>query len=481
MIKNQKRFFIIVVSLLVLTGFLVTSLISYFVAKDSISDRLQQEMLPLTSDNIYSEIQRDLLRPLLISSVMANDTFVMDWVRDGEKNPAKMEQYLAKIQQKYQTITAFFVSEKTRRYYHPTGVLKTLSADNPADAWYFNLKKRSDNYDINIDHDTAAPNRLSIFVNYKVYDREGNYIGAIGVGLSMKAVAKLIEEYQQRYGRQIYFVDREGKVMLHSSDYSSTIHLQNKAGLKKLFTRILTTPSASVSYAGKNGNTIYLNSRLVPQFNWFLIVEQVNDPASKRIETALIVNILVSIAISIVVLLIAHLTLRGYQRRLENMATKDKLTGAASRQVFDVLFARAVKVAKRKQYPLSLILVDIDYFKNLNDNYGHHYGDQVLMTFSRIISSQVRDEDTLCRWGGEEFLLLLENCNLQRATEIAESIREAVAAYRFQHGKHSIRITLSAGVAQQHNDEPMAQLIERCDQALYEAKEGGRNQIRQSL
>ncbi|MGL1558165.1 diguanylate cyclase, partial [Vibrio parahaemolyticus] len=77
---------------------LATSLIGYFVAKDSLTERLQQEMLPLTSDNIYSEIQRDLLQPLLISSLMANDVFVFDWVNNGEKDASKMTSYLAQIQ-----------------------------------------------------------------------------------------------------------------------------------------------------------------------------------------------------------------------------------------------------------------------------------------------------------------------------------------------------------------------------------------------
>ena len=82
-------------------GFLATSLIGYFVARSSISQRLQQEMLPLTSDNIYSEIQRDLLHPLVISSLMANDVFVFDWVNEGELEPEKMQILLLKLRSYY--------------------------------------------------------------------------------------------------------------------------------------------------------------------------------------------------------------------------------------------------------------------------------------------------------------------------------------------------------------------------------------------
>lgn len=479
--KSRKRFYTVIISLVVLMGFLATSLIGYFVARDSIAERLQQEMLPLTSDNIYSEIQRDLLQPVLISSLMANDTFVFDWVNAGEKDPAKMQGYLSQIQNKYDTITAFFISENTHLYYHPDGILKQVSEQDPADKWYFKARDMSQDYEINIDHDTADLNRLSIFVNYRVEDKQGHFIGVIGVGLSMKTVLQLIENYQQRYGREIYFVDRQGDVMLQSSHYSNELHLQNKAGLDKLFTRILTSPSASVSFEAKNGNVIYLNSRLVPEFDWFLIVEQINDPTSEQIETALIVNILVSIAISLVVLLLAHLTLRGYQRRLENMATKDKLTGAASRQIFDLLFGRAVKSATRKNTPLSLILMDIDHFKKINDNYGHQSGDEVLKTCARLINAHVRDVDVLCRWGGEEFLLLLENCPLSRAMEIADTARLAIKNHVFHFAGDKLSMTVSAGVAEYQTGESMAEVIARCDRGLYSSKREGRDQVKPAV
>ena len=475
--QNRKRFFTLTISLLVLLGFMATSLIGYFVARDSTNEQLQKQMLPLTSDNIYSEIQRDLLQPLLISSLMANDTFLINWAESGEKDPQPLAEYLAQIQRKYQTITAFFVSEKTRNYYHPNGVIKQVDESDPADAWYFHSRQNSTDYDINIDWDTAAPNRMSIFVNYRVLNQQGELVGVTGVGLSMEKVAQLIENYQRRYGREIYFVDRQGEITLRSSQFQQDIYLQNKAGLDQLFLQILSNPSASVSYDAKDGNTIYLNSRLVPEFDWFLIVEQINDPATAKIETALWINIAVSLAISICVLLVVHFTLRGYQRRLELMATKDKLTGATSRQVFDWVFKRAQKTALRKDWPLSMIVLDIDHFKNINDQYGHQFGDQVLKSVSQLIRKKVRDVDVLCRWGGEEFLLLLENCDQQHAAKVAETLRESISQLQIRIKDQRVSVTISAGVAEYQLDESMDHLIERCDHAMYESKNKGRNRI----
>lgn len=408
---------------------------------------------------------------------MANDTFVINWVESGELEPQRLSEYLAQIQRKYNTITAFFVSEKTRNYYHPKGIIKQVDEADPADKWYFNTRQLNANYDINIDWDTSAPNRMSIFVNYRVVNQQGELIGVTGVGLSLETVEQLIENYQRRYGREIYFVDRQGEITLRSSQFQDEIYLQNKADFDQLFLKILSSPSASVSYAAKNGNTIYLNSRLVPEFDWFLVVEQINDPATERIETALWINIAVSLAISFCVLLVVHFTLRGYQRRLELMATKDKLTGATSRQVFDWIFERAQKTAIRKDWPLSMILLDIDHFKAVNDQYGHQVGDLVLKSVSRLIRKKVRDTDTLCRWGGEEFLLLLENCDQDHAARIAESVREAISQHQIRIKDKTINVTISIGVAEYGLGESMNNLIERCDQAMYESKSKGRNRI----
>ena len=472
---RSKWLFVSLLVGLLLVGFVATSLISYHVANDSIVRQLEEQMLPLTSDNIYSEIQRDLLQPVVISSLMANDTFVHEWAREGEQDAQRMADYLAHISHKYEAITSFYVSEQTRRYYHASGILKEVSADDPADAWYFRSRDMRTRYEINVDSDTADPSRLSVFVNYRVLDETGRLIGVTGIGLSMDIVAALIENYQQRYSREIFFVNREGRITVHSSNFDRDLHLSNQDGLNRLFTRILTSPSSSLSYKTSDDNTVYLNSRLIPEFDWFLVVEQVNDPAAERLEGVLLVNVLISIGISLVVLLTAYFTVGGYQRRLEKMATRDKLTNAASRHVFDDIFRRASKRCHRKGTSLCLIAIDIDKFKAINDRFGHQYGDRVIQTIAGIINSQIRDGDVLCRWGGEEFLVLLETCSLERATEIAERVRQVVADYSFRFANKVHHFTISLGVAQQLPEETQDGLLHRCDEALYQSKRTGRN------
>ena len=370
---SKKYQILIILGLILFAGFTGTSLVSYYAAHDSLAQEIEQSTLPLTGDNIYSEIQRDLLRPIFISSLMAQDTFVRDWVIAGETDPSSITRYLGEIQARYDTETSFFVSEKTRLYYHPQGVIKRVDREDPQDAWYFNFKNTVDSWEINIDQDTAAPERISVFINYKVQDYEGNFIGAAGVGLSTAMVKQLIDDYQRRYNRQIFFVDRLGNVTLHSDSYSGADQLRKDPNLALYATRILTSPSTAFNYQA-DGRTVYLNSRLVPEFKWYLVVQQEDDPAANRLFHTLVMNLIGSLLVTLVVLTLAWLTISRFQRRLEKMAHTDKLTGLANRQMLDLMLPQQLAQARRRGTPLSCVIADLDGFKQINDTHGHPVG-----------------------------------------------------------------------------------------------------------
>lgn len=474
---NRKLRFVAILTILLGAGFITTCFVSYYVAHDSISSQIAETTLPLTSDNIYSEIQRDLLRPIFISSLMAQDTFVRDWTLTGEQDENAIIRYLVEIQKRYGTVTSFFVSEKTRKYYHPSGVLKKVSESDPQDAWYFRVQKMHDDYEVNVDTDTADRNSLTIFINYRVYDYSGNYIGTTGVGLAVEAVRDLINTYQKRYGRRVFFTDREGGITLRGVDYQGPENIRQIPGLAQHATQILTSPSNSLTYE-RDGKTVYLNSRLVAEFGWLLLVEQMEDPAEARIAKTLMGNLALSLVITVVVLVLVNLTIGRYQRKLEEMATTDKLTGVANRQVFDMLFNQAFKYAKRRGGPLSAIMLDLDHFKQVNDTYGHQAGDVVLKATAQTVKRLVRDSDIVCRWGGEEFFVLLPDCDQVQAVAVAEKIRNTLETQKgVSYGAQSISVTASFGVAELLPGDAKVDLIRRVDNALYIAKEKGRNSV----
>ncbi|PKO24676.1 MAG: GGDEF domain-containing protein, partial [Betaproteobacteria bacterium HGW-Betaproteobacteria-8] len=148
-IFDSKRKLIFLLWVLLCIGFFATSIASYYVSKNSIRDAIVNSELPLTADNIYSEIQKDLIRPIFISSMMASDTFVRDWVISGEDDIVKISRYLNEIKDTYGTFSSFFVSEKTRNYYYWDGLLKQVDGNKEVDAWYFRVRKMESPYEIN--------------------------------------------------------------------------------------------------------------------------------------------------------------------------------------------------------------------------------------------------------------------------------------------------------------------------------------------
>ncbi len=258
---SDKRKFIWVLTLVLLSAFFLTSWSSYQVARHSLTEQIESNTLPLTSDNIYSEIQQDLLRPIFISSLMAHDTFVRDWALQDAKDPAPMVRYLKELQERFGTVTSFYVSEKTGRYYHSTGVLKTVSDKDPKDEWYFRVRDlpAGEDFEINIDTDTADRSKTTVFVNYKVYDFNKQLIGVTGVGLAVDKVRELIEKYQERYSRSIYFIDRQGRVALHGKNYRGPEYIHADPALAPLATQILTSPGGSYQYE-RQDQQVYLNS-----------------------------------------------------------------------------------------------------------------------------------------------------------------------------------------------------------------------------
>jgi diguanylate cyclase (GGDEF)-like protein len=160
------------------------------------------------------------------------------------------------------------------------------------------------------------------------------------------------------------------------------------------------------------------------------------------------------------------------RRALERLATVDGLTGLRNRRWLDVAFSRQLTRAARTGQPMSVMMIDIDHFKQLNDRHGHAYGDTVLRRVAETLASGLRPQDLAARYGGEEFAVLLPGIELASAIGIAERLREAVQADGIAGG-HGI--TVSIGVAGRSASQPLDALLQRADEALYRAKEAGRN------
>jgi len=164
-----------------------------------------------------------------------------------------------------------------------------------------------------------------------------------------------------------------------------------------------------------------------------------------------------------------------HRRDLHRIAQTDSLTGLLNRRAFEEILSRELMRSNRLESPLSVLLVDIDRFKHVNDTWGHHAGDEVLRRVGEALRYGLRPGDALSRYGGEEFLILLRDATPAQSEEVAGRLRERIACLRDLPG--SVRLTVSIGVAASRSHDGAEDLLQRCDEAMYRSKRGGRNLV----
>jgi diguanylate cyclase (GGDEF)-like protein len=175
-------------------------------------------------------------------------------------------------------------------------------------------------------------------------------------------------------------------------------------------------------------------------------------------------------------LIVASLRL---QESLRDQSIRDGLTGLFNRRYLEETLERELRRADRESLPLSVLVFDVDHFKSVNDTYGHEAGDEVLRTLAGLLQRNIRGGDVPCRFGGEEFVVILPGANLHVGHERAEHLRGTIAALRIATRAARLQVTVSVGVAMYSGDqaETGEDLLQAADRALYRAKQGGRNRV----
>ncbi|NLF51468.1 MAG: diguanylate cyclase [Leptolinea sp.] len=192
------------------------------------------------------------------------------------------------------------------------------------------------------------------------------------------------------------------------------------------------------------------------------------------LKDQMVINVIL-MTLSVLILIGSFIALNRNRMKLQNMAETDKLTGAYNRHHFVTKSEKELLRSLRYHGNFCIVLLDIDHFKKVNDSYGHQAGDSVLMELTRLITHTLRATDIFARWGGEEFIALLPETDIEQGVKAAERLRIAVEAFQF---KPVGNITISLGISHfLESDQNIDEIIKRADDALYEAKRTGRNRV----
>ncbi|WP_024954171.1 sensor domain-containing diguanylate cyclase [Sulfurospirillum arcachonense] len=474
---HLKYKIISVIAGLLLSVSIVSSIINYRIDVLSTQDQLKNISLPLSIDNIYTEIQQRIIEPLIVSSLMANDTFLKDWVIYGEKDIKSIQKYLQELQKKYQIFTSFLVSDDTKNYYHSKGIIDKINKNNVEDDWYFNFKKSPDLYEVNLDYNKNLGDSLVMFINYKVKDYANDFIAITGVGIKLLEVEKMLRSFKQKYKYDVYFADENGEIVLFTKELNKRGNISSIEGLKDIQADIFANKINKFEYTYKD-NEYLLSTKYIKKLKLYLLVEIDKKEYMEDLNKTFYMNLTISVIVTLLVVLIIIYTINIYQKQLELLADEDSLTGLANRRKFNENFEKMFDLYYRRNLKsLALILIDIDDFKSVNDTFGHLTGDKTLVRFSELLKSEVRKTDILARWGGEEFAILLIDTTKEEAIQIAEKIRVAVKEDVDLHRLLEKQMTISLGLGELTSNDSQDGLILKVDEALYKAKNAGKDQL----
>lgn len=468
---SSKRRLVWFLSLILLTAFSAIIALNYISSRNSMKSEIVQSSLPLLRENIYTTILRDLLPSMQVASLMANDSFLVRWVENGEKDTSEITDYLERIRAEYDFNSTFFISNTSMRYFHPAGINKVVSTEDDHDVWYYDFIASGKDFDLDVDTDETSDELLSIFINSRLENQDGKLLGVTGVGIEMEGFSGFLAEQQKEFDRIIYLVDDSGFIQAHSDlNQVEKVDIHQSEGIEVIADDILNHKTEA--YAGQykiDGKTIIITARYVPEIDWFILVEHDEYAAMAGIRRHLLESLIIGLTAFALVLALSIITINRYDSKMESMVVSDVLTGASNRRALEAALPRMLYRRKKQASAVALLIIDLDKFKDLNDLYGHQAGDQVLINFTGIAENSIQQDALLVRWGGDEFIIVSET-DIVGAESLAQEIRK-----RFSESEK--RVTLSIGIAEATDADDSESLMKKADAALYQAKNGGRNRV----
>ncbi|MEL7022899.1 MAG: sensor domain-containing diguanylate cyclase [Pseudomonadota bacterium] len=428
--------------------------------------RIQQKAL----SPVYKLVRDELLRPLYIAETFASSVDFTAAMDGSDLDEAALLERLQNMEQSLDLI--FFVaSEKTRKQYLSDG--RTLDLVEGEVSWYFEAKAR----DADFMADLGQVGDVHLYFDVKVYSPEQEFLGYVGVGKGIQKFLDTFDRYKARYGYDFVFVNEANEIILTSlPDLVVTdAYIPSLDQLEGFESNGGRSGSFDGEITQVDENDFLISEFRIEELGWRLMLLTPLEARQAQITRAFIKNALAALVIVLLLAAAFLILMLLYKRSLEQRAELDDLTGLPNRTHVQRRFRQLEKAGVE----LCVIIIDLDRFKLINDSYGHDAGDRVLRAAANTFKQELREEDIVSRWGGEEFVMLIPASSIELGRAIAERARTNLEALEIEIQSSKVSVTASFGVAfGSAGKESLAELLARADKMLYEAKAEGRNQVR---
>ena len=419
-------------------------------------------------------IVEQLMQPLHISQTLAKAKELKDLMRNPLDNEEQIFATLKRLNQEF-SLNFFIASEINRTQYDSEG--KKISLIEGKVDWYFRYKAQPENAMADI----GQWQNPQFYIDLKIYDDEGNFLGVFGVGKSLKAFTEVFSAYKKTYGYDFIFVDQNKDITLTSDPelLIKGVTFKNLADLPWFQALEPEQQQASLNnlLLQINGQEALIAELNIQPFDWTLYIITPLQSRQTEISRGFIISIVTLLAVIFGLFLLIYNLLYYFKKDIQKIKQIDILTELSNRSNITLKFEELMY----EKQSVSLVLIDLDNFKPINETHGRKAGDIVLRQVAQMLQSDIRETDILGRWGGEEFILLMPDTGPHEAVQLCQELCKKLSAMTITTGTTSIQITGSFGVSFTATPRTMSEVISSADDALFAAKRDGRNMVRMQL
>ncbi|MFT2089719.1 diguanylate cyclase [Paraglaciecola sp. 2405UD69-4] len=456
-------FAIVVVAIVTLTHISISNI----VAEQS---RAQQQ----SNSPAFQLVVEQLMQPLHIAQTLAKAQELIELMKYPEENEEQIFLTLERLNKEF-NLNFFIASDISRKQYNSER--QQLDLVEGKVNWYFSYKAQPEKAMADI----GQWQNPQFYIDLKIYDADDNFLGVFGVGKSLKAFTEVFGEYKKTYGYDFIFVDQNKDITL-TSDPELLIKGVTFKNLKDLAWFKDLTPEQQASSLNNlllpiEGQEALIAELNIQPFDWTMYIITPLQSRQTEISRGFIISIVTLLTVIFGLFIMIYNLLYYFKKDMQKNKQIDILTELPNKSNLTQKFEEIMYENKS----VSLVLIDLDNFKPINETHGRKAGDIVLRQIASMLQSEVRDSDTLGRWGGQEFILLMPETGPNEAAELCQKLCKKLANMTITTGTTSIQITASFGISYTAITRTMSEVITAADDALFLAKRDGRNLVRTKL